>query len=153
MPRVRYRVHADLDLAGVPRDLDGLNDHLERLLVGLDVGGEAALVTDVAGVLTVLGLDDLKRLGESGTASDCKAPISMRSAWALKVDHIMRRVGVSRAEKCETRRQNQAQVKSTFLRWWYVSVAIFIASATDDAPEDVRRAWHRIEPPISTPAV
>merc|ERR1719409_2462743 len=40
-------VHADLDLAGVA-----------SLLVGLDVRGEATLVTNIAGILPVLLLDD-----------------------------------------------------------------------------------------------
>ena len=44
-------VHADLDLARVARDLDRLVDEVEPLLVGADVGGKAALVADVAGVL------------------------------------------------------------------------------------------------------
>jgi len=34
-------VHADLDLAGVASLLDGLDEELEALIVGLDVGGEA----------------------------------------------------------------------------------------------------------------
>mmetsp|Transcript_59688 Transcript_59688/g.140563 ORF Transcript_59688/g.140563 Transcript_59688/m.140563 type:complete len:374 (-) Transcript_59688:7-1128(-) len=52
-------VHADLDLAGEASHLDGLDQELEALVVGLDVRGEAALVTHVARVLAVLLLDDL----------------------------------------------------------------------------------------------
>ena len=51
-------VHADLDLAGVAGLLDRLDEELEALVIGLDVGCEAALVTDVARVLAVLLLDD-----------------------------------------------------------------------------------------------
>mmetsp|Transcript_39114 Transcript_39114/g.92556 ORF Transcript_39114/g.92556 Transcript_39114/m.92556 type:complete len:501 (+) Transcript_39114:284-1786(+) len=50
-------VHADLDLAGVTRVGDGLHEKVEPLLVLLDVGGEAALVADVARVHAVLLLD------------------------------------------------------------------------------------------------
>jgi hypothetical protein len=52
-------VHAELDLAGVAGLLDGGDAEVETLLVGLDVGREAALVADVGGVLAVLRLNDL----------------------------------------------------------------------------------------------
>mmetsp|Transcript_39290 Transcript_39290/g.86371 ORF Transcript_39290/g.86371 Transcript_39290/m.86371 type:complete len:249 (+) Transcript_39290:676-1422(+) len=52
-------VHADLNLAGVARHLDGLNDEVETLLVLEDVRGEAALVAHVARVLAVLLGDNL----------------------------------------------------------------------------------------------
>ena len=45
-------VHADLDLAREAGRLDRLVDEVEALLVRADVGREAALVADVAGVLT-----------------------------------------------------------------------------------------------------
>jgi len=38
--------------------LDGLDEKLETLVVGLDVRGEATLVTNIAGILPVLLLDD-----------------------------------------------------------------------------------------------
>lgn len=54
----RGDVHADLDLALVPRLRDGLVDEIEALVVGGDVGREAALVAHVARVLAVLFLDE-----------------------------------------------------------------------------------------------
>ena len=44
-------VHAHLHFPGVARGLDRLVDQVEPFLVGADVGREAALVADVAGVL------------------------------------------------------------------------------------------------------
>ena len=47
-------VHGDLDLTGVAGLLDGLGDEVKGLIGGLDVGGDTALVTDVASGVTVL---------------------------------------------------------------------------------------------------
>ena len=50
-------VHPDEDLALVAGLLDGLHQQLQRLAVVLEVGGEAALVTDSGSVKAVLLLD------------------------------------------------------------------------------------------------
>ena len=51
-------IHAKEDLALVAGLLDGLHNEVETLKVGENVGSETTLITDVGGVLTVLGLDD-----------------------------------------------------------------------------------------------
>jgi hypothetical protein len=51
-------VHADLDLLLEAGLADGLHEQLHALVVGLDGRGETTLITDIAGILTVLGLDD-----------------------------------------------------------------------------------------------
>jgi len=52
-------VHADLDLASVAGGGNGLVDEVQALLVRGDIGGEATLITDVAGILAVLLLDEV----------------------------------------------------------------------------------------------
>jgi hypothetical protein len=51
-------VHGDLDLARVTSLVDGRHDEVESLLGGLNIGGNTALVTDVAGGLSVLLLGE-----------------------------------------------------------------------------------------------
>ena len=57
-------IHAKEDLALVAGLLDGLHNEVETLKVGENVGSETTLITDVGGVLTVLGLDDALRMEE-----------------------------------------------------------------------------------------
>ena len=59
-------IHAKEDLALVAGLLDGLHNEVETLKVGENVGSETTLITDVGGVLTVLGLDDALRMEEGG---------------------------------------------------------------------------------------
>mmetsp|Transcript_36428 Transcript_36428/g.104772 ORF Transcript_36428/g.104772 Transcript_36428/m.104772 type:complete len:338 (-) Transcript_36428:138-1151(-) len=61
-------VHGQLDLAGVARILDGIHERLQALVVVLDVGCEAALVTNGRGVLAVPRLYDVfQRVVHLGT--------------------------------------------------------------------------------------
>ncbi|GFE53405.1 phosphopyruvate hydratase, putative [Babesia ovis] len=52
-------VHTNLDLAFETGLLDGLNQQVKGLLSRLDVGGKTTFITDIGGILTVLGVDDL----------------------------------------------------------------------------------------------
>ena len=54
----RGNVHGNLHGAGVSSLLDGLGDEVQSLLGGLDIGGDATLVTDVASRLAVLLLGE-----------------------------------------------------------------------------------------------
>ena len=52
-------IGGELDLVGVAGLLDSFHEDVKGFVVVLDVGGEAAFVANVAGILAVLGLDDL----------------------------------------------------------------------------------------------
>mmetsp|Transcript_2860 Transcript_2860/g.6076 ORF Transcript_2860/g.6076 Transcript_2860/m.6076 type:complete len:337 (+) Transcript_2860:473-1483(+) len=102
-PKLRGgHVHADLDLACVAGLLDGVDYQLETLLVGEDVGREAALIADIARVLAVLLLDHalevvihlgahLHRLGEVLRTDGQDHELLHRqliTSMAATVDHV-----------------------------------------------------------------
>eukprot|EP00128_Syssomonas_multiformis_P001164 Colp12_sorted_trinity150504_noHs@28271 len=58
----RSNVHANLNLPGVTSLFDSSNEKVKTLLVILDVGSKATLITDIAGVQAILVLNDSSQM-------------------------------------------------------------------------------------------